>query len=45
MPLPTEGAPAPDFTAPAHTGETVSLSSLKGKWVHLWFFPVADTPG
>jgi len=45
MPLPNAGDIAPDFTVLAHTGDEVSLSSLKGKWVHLWFFPVADTPG
>ena len=45
MPLLHEGDAAPEFSLPAHTGDTVSLAELKGKWVHLWFFPVADTPG
>ena len=45
MPLPDVGDPAPDFSLLAHTGETVTLSELRGKWVHLWFYPVADTPG
>jgi peroxiredoxin Q/BCP len=45
MPLLQEGAVAPDFTATAHTGETVRLSDLKGKNVVLWFYPKADTPG
>ncbi len=36
---------APDFTAKAHTGEDVRLSSLSGKRVVLWFYPKADTPG
>jgi peroxiredoxin Q/BCP len=45
MPLPNPGDPAPDFSAATYTGETVRLSDLKGKWVHLWFYPVADTPG
>lgn len=39
------GDPAPDFSVPAHTGETITLSSLRGRWVVLWFYPVADTPG
>jgi peroxiredoxin Q/BCP len=39
------GDPAPDFTATAHTGETVSLQDLRGKHVVLWFYPKADTPG
>jgi len=45
MPILKEGQPAPDFTVEAHTGETVTLSSLKGKRVLLWFYPMADTPG
>jgi thioredoxin-dependent peroxiredoxin len=39
------GAPAPDFTLPNDKGETVSLSSLRGKKVVLFFYPKADTPG
>jgi peroxiredoxin Q/BCP len=39
------GDAAPDFTVQAHTGETVQLSSLKGRAVVLWFYPKADTPG
>jgi len=45
MPLLSEGAVAPDFTARSHTGETVKLGDLRGKNVVLWFFPKADTPG
>ena len=45
MPLLKEGDPAPDFEVPAHTGEKVKLSSLRGKRVLLWFYPMADTPG
>jgi peroxiredoxin Q/BCP len=40
-----EGDAAPDFSVRAHTGETVTLSSLRGANVLLWFFPKADTPG
>ena len=39
------GDRAPDFTLPAHTGETVSLADLRGKKVLIWFYPKADTPG
>jgi peroxiredoxin Q/BCP len=40
-----EGDAAPDFTQTTHTGETVTLSKLRGKWVVLWFYPAASTPG
>jgi peroxiredoxin Q/BCP len=36
---------APDFTLPDQRGEPVSLSSLRGKTVVLYFYPKADTPG
>lgn len=39
------GDSAPDFMAPSHTGGKVSLSSLRGKKILLWFYPEADTPG
>lgn len=39
------GDKAPAFTAQGHTGETVSLSDYSGKYVVLWFYPKADTPG
>ena len=41
----TEGTPAPDFDLPAHTGGTVTLSSLRGQWVVVYFYPADDTPG
>jgi thioredoxin-dependent peroxiredoxin len=41
----TEGAPAPDFALTSDTGETVSLASLRGKPVVLYFYPKDDTPG
>ena len=40
-----EGEPAPDFTLPSDSGETVTLSSLRGKTVILYFYPKDDTPG
>jgi len=39
------GSPAPDFNLPASTGEKISLKSLKGKQVVLYFYPKDDTPG
>jgi peroxiredoxin Q/BCP len=39
------GAEAPDFTLPNHDGEPVSLSSLRGGPVVLYFYPKANTPG
>jgi thioredoxin-dependent peroxiredoxin len=39
------GADAPDFTLPDQNGNEVSLSSLKGETVVLYFYPRADTPG
>jgi peroxiredoxin Q/BCP len=39
------GDPAPDFTLPDQSGEPVSLASLRGKTVVLYFYPKADTPG
>jgi peroxiredoxin Q/BCP len=39
------GAPAPDFTLPDQDGGDVTLSSLRGRPVVLYFYPKADTPG
>ena len=41
----TVGAKAPDFDMPADGGGEVSLKSLKGKNVVLYFYPKDDTPG
>ena len=40
-----EGDPAPDFVLPSSNGESVKLSSLKGKKVVLYFYPKDDTSG
>jgi peroxiredoxin Q/BCP len=40
---PDTGHLAPDFTLPDQRGEPVSLSSLRGKVVVLYFYPKADT--
>jgi peroxiredoxin Q/BCP len=39
------GDVAPDFTLPDADGNPVSLSSLRGKRVILYFYPAAMTPG
>jgi peroxiredoxin Q/BCP len=39
------GQAAPDFKLQSDTGETVELSSLRGKPVVLYFYPKDDTPG
>jgi thioredoxin-dependent peroxiredoxin len=39
------GEPAPDFTLAAHDGGNLSLKSLRGAKVLLWFFVEANTPG
>lgn len=36
---------APDFTLPRNGGGTITLSSLAGKPVVLYFYPRDDTPG
>jgi peroxiredoxin Q/BCP len=40
-----EGKPAPDFELLTDEGEMVSLSSLRGRPVVLYFYPRDDTPG
>lgn len=42
---PTEGTPAPDFTLPVDGGGSISLATLKGRKVVVYFYPKADTPG
>ena len=39
------GTPAPEFTLPDQDGSPVSLASLRGKRVVLFFYPKAMTPG
>jgi len=40
-----EGDLAPDFSLVNQEGESVSLSSYKGKKVFIYFYPRANTPG
>lgn len=44
MPI-AEGILAPDFTLPTDTGDTLTLSSLRGQWVVLFAYPKDDTSG
>ncbi len=39
-----EGKPAPTFSLTSDTGDEISLESLRGKPVVLYFYP-KDTPG
>ena len=39
------GDPAPDFSLPSDTGETVTLSDFRGERVIVYFYPAAMTPG
>jgi thioredoxin-dependent peroxiredoxin len=39
------GDEAPDFSLPTDTGETLSLSGLRGRRVILYAYPAAMTPG
>jgi peroxiredoxin Q/BCP len=39
------GDVAPPFTGTTHDGKTVSLADFAGRWVILWFYPMASTPG
>jgi len=36
---------APEFTLPDQNGEEISLQQYRGKYVVLYFYPRADTPG
>jgi peroxiredoxin Q/BCP len=36
---------APAFAVRSHFGPEVRLTDLAGKFVVLWFYPKADTPG
>jgi peroxiredoxin Q/BCP len=45
FPMLEVGAEAPRIQTRDHRGESVDLSTLRGRYVVLWFFPKADTPG
>ena len=39
------GDTAPDFTTTTESGDTIKLSSFKGKKIFLYFYPKDNTPG
>ncbi len=39
------GDVAPGFEVEAHDGTQVRLADFSGRYVLLWFYPEADTPG
>ena len=41
----SEGAKAPEFTAPDQDGNDLSLADLRGNWVAFWWYPKASTKG
>lgn len=41
----TEGAPFPDFSLPDENGNLVTLESLKGRRLVVYFYPKDDTTG
>lgn len=43
--LPEPGSKAPSFSTTDCNGKPISLDDMRGKWIVLWFFPKADTPG
>ncbi len=45
MHMPIVDTPAPDFTLADQDGTSHTLSSYRGKWVLLYFYPKDDTPG
>ena len=45
MSTPETGSPAPSFDRESDSGEHVTLESLRGRPVVLYFYPKDDTPG
>jgi peroxiredoxin Q/BCP len=43
--MPAVGQAAPEFSLPSQTGANISLSSYRGKWVVLYFYPKDMTQG
>ena len=39
------GEKAPEFSSLDQNGKKIALKDFKGKWVVLYFYPRADTPG
>ena len=45
MALIATGADAPAFSLPNQDGKTVTRDDFAGRYVLLWWYPKADTPG
>jgi peroxiredoxin Q/BCP len=45
MAMPERGTTAPDIDEPTATGERFRLGDHRGKWVVVYFYPRANTPG
>ena len=45
MALPTTGTQAPAFSLPNTDEATISLDDFAGRYVLLWWYPKAATPG
>lgn len=45
MSLIQPGSAAPPFSLANQAGERVALADFAGKYVLLWWYPRADTPG
>ena len=43
--LPRVGQAAPEFELPDQDGKMRSAAEFRGRWLVLYFFPKADTPG
>jgi len=43
--MPEAGQPAPPIEAPVTGGGTFALGDHLGKWVVVYFYPRANTPG
>lgn len=41
----SSGTLAPDFVLPDQNGDDVHLADLRGRWVLIWWYPKAATPG
>lgn len=41
----TAGTAAPEFSLPDSAGTPFALSAQRGRWVLLWWYPKASTPG
>ena len=39
------GGEASGFELPDQDGQRVSLADFRGRWVVLWWYPMAATPG